>query len=315
MKRVIWLFVAFFAAATAAAQTPSIVTEVRAALAANDFTKGEQLIAAYRSAQGVTPAMLEASSWMGRAALAAREYDRADAYARETHQAALSLLRTRGLDDEPRLPIALGAAIEVQGQVAAARGDRSLGVNFLRQELNRYADTSIHKRIQKNINLLSLQGEMAPPLDRSEALGADVPALSDLKGRVVILFFWAHWCPDCKAQGPILAELLDKYGSQGLSIVAPTQRFGYVARGEDATPADERRYIEQIRDAHYGFLKNRPVPLAEANHKRYGVSSTPTLVLVDRQGRIAHYNPGQMTKDALEPRVRDLLNAGKAASQ
>ena len=124
-----------------------------------------------------------------------------------------------------------------------------------------------------------------------------------------MLFFWAHWCGDCKQQGPILAELLDQYGSQGLTIVAPTQRFGYVAGGAPAGAADETRYIEAVRDASYGFLKNRPVPLSEANHKTYGVSSTPTLVLVDRQGRIALYNPGRMAKEALEAQVRQLLAA------
>jgi thioredoxin-related protein len=82
-----------------------------------------------------------------------------------------------------------------------------------------------------------------------------------------------------------------------------------VARGAQADAADETRYIEAVRDASYGFLKNHPVPLSEANHKLYGVSSTPTLVLVDRQGRIALYNPGQMTKEALERHIRPLLAA------
>jgi thiol-disulfide isomerase/thioredoxin len=213
------------------------------------------------------------------------------------------------MDDEPRLPIALGASIEVQAQVAAARGDRSIAVNFLRQELKAHAATSLYKRIQKNINLLSLHGEPAPALDRSESLAGPSPSLDQLKGRVVMLFFWAHWCGDCKQQGPILAQLLDQYGSQGLTIVAPTQRFGYVARGAAADPADETRYIEAVRDTSYGFLKNRPVPLSEANHKIYGVSSTPTLVLVDRHGRIALYNPGQMPKEALERHIRQLLAA------
>jgi thioredoxin-related protein len=82
-----------------------------------------------------------------------------------------------------------------------------------------------------------------------------------------------------------------------------------VAGGAPAGAADETRYIEAVRDASYGFLKNRPVPLSEANHKTYGVSSTPTLVLVDRQGRIALYNPGRMAKEALEAQVRQLLAA------
>jgi thiol-disulfide isomerase/thioredoxin len=298
-----------FSAVTVAGQAPAIIADVRAAIAAGDFATGEKLIATHRAAQGVTPAMLEALSWLGRGALAAKQLDKADDYAQQTRELALAALRTRKMDDEPRLPIALGASIEVQAQVAAARGDRSIAVNFLRQELKTYADTSLYKRIQKNINLLSLHGQPAPALDRSESLPGPAPALADLKGRVVMLFFWAHWCGDCKQQGPILAELLNQYGPQGLSIVAPTQRFGYVAGGVPAGAADETRYISQMRDTGYSFLKDQPVPLSEANHKTYGVSSTPTLVLVDRQGRIALYNPGRMTKQALEPLIRQLLSS------
>jgi thiol-disulfide isomerase/thioredoxin len=292
---------------TVSSQAPALIADVRRAIAANDFATGEKLIADHRAAQGVTPAMLEALSWLGRGALAAKQLDKADAYARQTRDLSLAALRTRNMDDEPRLPTALGASIEVQAQAAAARGDRSIAVNFLRQELKAYGGTSLHKRIQKNINLLSLHGQVAPALTRSESLAGPSPSLDELRGRVVMLFFWAHWCSDCKQQGPILAELLDRYGPQGLTIVAPTQRFGYVAGGAPASAADETRYIEAVRNTSYGFLKDRPVPLSELNHQRYGVSSTPTLVLVDRQGRIALYNPGSLTKEALEAHIRPLL--------
>jgi hypothetical protein len=49
------------------------------------------------------------------------------------------------------------------------------------------------------------------------------------------------------------------------------------------------------------------VPVSEANHLRFGVSSTPTLVLVDRAGIIRLYHPGKMTLEQLEPRVQQLL--------
>jgi thioredoxin-related protein len=51
-----------------------------------------------------------------------------------------------------------------------------------------------------------------------------------------------------------------------------------------------------------------PVPLAKANMERYGVSTTPTIVLLDRQGLVRLYNPGRMTEETLEPIVRRLLN-------
>jgi hypothetical protein len=71
----------------------------------------------------------------------------------------------------------------------------------------------------------------------------------------------------------------------------------------------------EILDTHYGVLQKYPVPVSEDNHKRHGVSSTPTLVIVDRAGRVALYNPGRMTKEALEPIIRKLLSSSSRASR
>ena len=99
-----------------AQQAPNLVTEVRAAMARQDFAEGERLIAAHRAAAGVTPIMMEALSWLGRGALAADQVERAEAYAQETYDLALAALKARGVDDEPRLATALGASIEVLSQ-------------------------------------------------------------------------------------------------------------------------------------------------------------------------------------------------------
>jgi thiol-disulfide isomerase/thioredoxin len=181
-------------------------------------------------------------------------------------------------------------------------------VAYLGEQLRAYGDTSIHKRIQKNLNLISLEGTEAPPLDLTEGQGVPLPTIASLKGRVVLLFFWAHWCPDCKAQGPILEQLLAKYGRQGLSILAPTQRFGYTTSAATRVgPEDEKSYIATVRRSSYPWLDAIPVPFSEANHRRYGVSSTPTLVLVDREGIVRLYRPGRMTEADLDVAIRKLL--------
>lgn len=298
-----------------AGQARSVIADVRAAIAQQDFARGENLLEGHRSAHGVTPEMLEALSWLGRGALAARQWDKAEAYAKQTYDLALSALKGRSVDQEPHLPIALGAAIEVLAHVSAERGARTEAVYFLTRELETYKDTSLSKRIQKNIHLLSLEGKAASALDLSEHLGPEPPTLDALKGQVVLLFFWAHWCPDCKIQGPILAGLVAKYGHQGLTVLAPTQRFGFVAGGRSATAAEEARYIEQVRQTYYSVLKGHPVPLSETNHQRYGVSTTPTLVLVDREGIVRLYHPGRMTEEELEPLVRRLVTRRATSSE
>jgi thiol-disulfide isomerase/thioredoxin len=309
MKRMlVALLTVVIASANVAAQTSPLVVEVRAAIKANDLAKAAGVVSAFRKAQGVTPEMLEAQSWIGRGALAAGDLNQAERVARETYELSTAMLKSRGLDQEPRLPIALGAAIEVLGQVQGQRGARTDALVFLQRELRTHQRTSIAKRIQKNINLISLEGQPAPALDLSEYLGPAPPTLASLKGKVVLLFFWAHWCSDCKQVGPVLAALADKYRSRGLVVFAPTQRFGYVAGGKEAPADEELRYIDQVRQQFYPVLSGQPVPVSEANHLRYGVSSTPTLVLVDRAGIVRLYNPGRLTMEQLEPKITPLLN-------
>jgi thiol-disulfide isomerase/thioredoxin len=285
----------------------SVIGDVRSAIAQRNFALGEAYLEKYRADKGVTPEMLEALSWLGRGALAVRQLEKAEEYAAETHKLALQQLKRRALDAERHLPIALGAAIEVQAQVMAARGHRSVAVDFLRRELASYRTTSIRTRIQKNLHLLSLKDRPAPALETQEWLGPRALPLAELKGRPVLLFFWAHWCGDCKRQAPVLARLKSKYGGKGLLLVGPTQRYGYMSRGQEATPEQELRYIDEVRHLHYRDLLDMPVPVSEENFKNYGASSTPTLVLIDRRGLVQMYHPGEMPYEELAPQVEAVV--------
>jgi thiol-disulfide isomerase/thioredoxin len=290
-------YIPFLAVFSAFAATPTVTDDVRAAIARNDFNQGDALIRAYRSANGNTPALIQAVSWMSRGELAAKNLDAAEKYSEETYRLSREALKKRPLDQEPLLPIALGAAIEVEGNVLAARGERSGAVAYLQDELKKYYATSIRARIQKNINLLTMEGKAAPRLQ-----GVVLPA-----GKPVLLFFWAHWCSDCKGEAPDLAKLKSEFEPKGLKIVAPTQKYGYVAGGETAAPDVELRYIEQVRQKFYAPIITTPAPVNEENFRRYGASTTPTLVLIDRAGVVRLYHPGTMPYDELRAAIERSL--------
>jgi len=289
-----WLPVALLglSALTAAGQ---IINDVREAIDDKNFTRAERLIQAYRAKTGIDSQMIEALSWLARAELDVKQYDAADRDASSTRKLAVAELAKRKLDDDRYLPIALGASIEVHAQVLAARGERAEALAFLRRELAAYRSTSMASRIQKNINLLTLEGKPAPPLEMTEWLGARPVPLAHLKGHPVLLFFWAHWCGDCKADVPELARLLAQYRSRGLILIGPTQHYGYAAGGEEATRQQESRYIDEVRRQYYSPLGDMSVPVSEANFKNYGASTTPTLVLIDRSGIVRLYHPGAMS--------------------
>jgi thiol-disulfide isomerase/thioredoxin len=191
--------------------------------------------------------------------------------------------------------------------VLAARGARSDAVTFLNEQLALFGTTSISERLHKNLNLLSLEGKPAPVLDEADWLGRKPPALAALRGHPVLLFFWAHWCVDCKAEVPVLAEIERIYGPKGLVLIAPTRYYGYVAQGQEAPPAVEKKYIEAVHREYYAALGDTPAPLSNGNFLKYGASTTPTLVLIDGAGIVRLYHPGNLTGPELAARIQAVM--------
>ncbi len=165
-------------------------------------------------------------------------------------------------------------------------------------------------RIHKNINLLSLEGKPAPALHETQYLGPKPQPLTALKGKPVILFFWSHWCVDCKAEAPVLGRLKKEYGDR-LVVVGPTQLYGYAAEGRSASPQEELAFIDYVRQKYLAVLGDMPVPIAAENFKVYGASTSPTLVLVGADGRVKLYHPGRMTYDELKAQLEPLVTANR----
>ncbi len=281
----------------AASASATVVPDVRRAIAADDFATAERLVRENQRVEGTNPDNTLAQSWLGRGALAAKRYDAAEKYAVEAKRQALLQLRKRKLDAEPNLPLALGAAIEVQSQVTAARGERDQAVQYLRGEIATYRGTSIIARLRKNENLLSLEGKRLPRLE-------GVPA-SALTGKPVLLFFWAHWCSDCKSMSDDLVRLKAEFPN--LAIVAPTQTYGYAEAGREVGQAEETAYIGKIWKEFYPGSAGVPTPVSKLNFDNFGSSTTPTLVLTDKAGVVKLYHPGKMPYDELAKLVRTVV--------
>lgn len=276
-----------------------IVERVKASFASGSDGPAIEALRAYRAANGVTPEFLEAYSWLARVELRSRNFEPAEKFAQDIYAASVEQLKSRPMDREPHLPIALGAAIEIQGELMIAQGRRSEAVSYLQAQLKAFANTSIITRIRKNLLLADLTGKPALPLEN-----VALP-----KGKPALIFFWAHWCADCKAEIPVLSQIMSEFGPQGLVLLAPTQKYGYVARGQDAGPAEETSYIEQVRRAYYGGVIKETAPISEANFVRYGVSTTPTLVLVDAAGIVRTYHPDKMTYAELRTAVQGVMSS------
>ena len=279
-----------------------------------NFPVAEKELAQAKAIHGATPEYLEALSWVGRGQLALKNYGAAEKNAADVRKLCLAQLAHRKLDADKNLPIALGAAIEVASQSLAGEGNRDQAVVFLQDEVKRWHGTSIVPRIQKNLNLLTLEGKSAPALASGNMIGSNLNgshrapvSLASLHGHPVLLFFWAHWCGDCKIEIASVRKLNEAYSGKGLRVVAPTKHYGYVAGGEDARPDVETKYIGEVWTKYYSRIGTADVPLSEANFQTYGVSTTPTLVLIDKHGIVRLYQPGKISYEELAARVEKLL--------
>ncbi|MDH4234555.1 MAG: TlpA family protein disulfide reductase [Gallionella sp.] len=127
-------------------------------------------------------------------------------------------------------------------------------------------------------------------------------SLSEHKGKVVYLDFWASWCSPCRASFKWLNEAQERYGSQGLVIIAVN--------------------VDQDKEAARQFLKENPANFKIGFDpeggvaKSYQVRGMPSSYLIDRDGRLQSSHIGYRLKDksALEEEVRKLVSEAKLAA-
>ena len=153
---------------------------------------------------------------------------------------------------------------------------------------------------------LKLLGEAAPELVVDKWIDQTPVRLADLRGRVVLLDFWATWCGPCLAAFPKLKSWHEKYGDKGLVILGLTQYFGE-AEGRPMTPAQELDFLRKFKKEHvlpYGFaVSDKP-----DNNQNYSVASLPTAVLIDRRGQIRLIETGGSSSEEIAAAIEKLIN-------
>ncbi|MES9814295.1 MAG: TlpA family protein disulfide reductase [Candidatus Thiodiazotropha sp.] len=138
------------------------------------------------------------------------------------------------------------------------------------------------------------QQTMAPDFTLKSREGVNIK-LSELRGQVVMVNFWASWCGPCRQEMPLLQQLFDRYQSLGFSLLG-------VNVDEDRAAADK-----MLRDVPVSF----PILYDDRSKvsKQYQVKAMPSTFMVDRDGRIRYlhkgYKPGY--EEEYQQQIRQLL--------
>jgi thiol-disulfide isomerase/thioredoxin len=141
------------------------------------------------------------------------------------------------------------------------------------------------------------KGKEAPAFNLPVMYNGDAGSrldLADLKGKPVLLDFWATWCGPCAMQTPVLDRLSRRYRDRGLTVV------GVNVLDDDHAAA--RRYAEQKGLSYPILLDDSGI-----TQRQYGVNRLPSLVIIDKEGRIVHRTNGFVDEASLERLLRDVL--------
>jgi peroxiredoxin len=138
-------------------------------------------------------------------------------------------------------------------------------------------------------------GTAAPAFSLPDLDGRNV-SLADFSGKVVVVNFWATWCPPCRAEVPDFVRLQSKYRARGLAFVG----ISMDAEGARAV----RPFVEDNNVNYTMLLGNDDVTKAYG-----GIVGIPTSFLVDRKGRIVHRFDGYTDPKVWDQTLREVLAA------
>jgi thiol-disulfide isomerase/thioredoxin len=167
----------------------------------------------------------------------------------------------------------------------------------------------IQKQMATVIQGLEIIGKPAPEWNIDKWVNGDDQRLSELRGRVVLIDFWATWCGPCIAAFPYLKELQNKFKNRGLVIVGLTKYYGQYKNMRNLGKEEEVKKIEE------DFVKEHaltwPLGIAEGDKlfQDYGVTGLPTVFVIDKKGvvRLKIIGHNEDNKSKLENMISLLL--------
>lgn len=169
----------------------------------------------------------------------------------------------------------------------------------------------IEKNIfQSRLTQIELIGTPAPDIRADVWINSTPLFLKNLRGKHVILDFWAPWCQPCREAIPVLVEAAERYRNHDLIVIGFTKLYGmYADELESKNPIEKAEEIEMIKR----FVKRHNLRYSIAisqegeAHQQYHVSGIPSMVFINPEGLITHIHLGQSQPETLGRRIKKFL--------
>jgi thiol-disulfide isomerase/thioredoxin len=205
-------------------------------------------------------------------------------------------------------------AVDEKFRFLAETGRKSLALEFYQNSLlqvskdfpDKNLQDDVVRRLKRREKHYQIYGETAPELvNVANWFPNSAKTLADLRGKVVLMDFWATWCGPCYKAFPLLSDWHRKYEKDGLVVLGLTRFYG-MADGVKADEAAEIEFLQRFKtkeDLPYDFVVSRDVE----NQINYGALSLPTTVLIDRKGVVRYIETGAGKETNLQKTLERLL--------
>jgi thiol-disulfide isomerase/thioredoxin len=181
---------------------------------------------------------------------------------------------------------------------------------ILQEALTTFTGDKDAKSLKSALKQLEFIGRPAPAIAAEHWLNGGPLRLDSLKGKVVIIDFWAPWCPPCRKVIPTLAKDFNELRDRGLVVIGFTKLYGSY---RDDVQNKGKVDADAERDLIRGFVERNglkyPIAISDQgeNFNDYGVSGIPTMVFIDKAGNIYDVKVGSGDEAAITAKIRKLL--------
>ena len=203
-----------------------------------------------------------------------------------------------------------GHIYENLAAIEKEKGNLEKAIEILEKAVGQIKSPQVKKTLESSLKQMKMLNKPAPEINAEHWINSEALTLSDLKGKAVIIDFWATWCIPCLKVIPSLIKSYNKHKDKGLVVIGFTRTYGSYSddiQSKGKVSADEeRRLIKEFIERH---KITYPIAIADRGtiFDAYNISFIPTMILIDKNGNIHDIELGAGDERKLEAKINDLL--------
>lgn len=225
-------------------------------------------------------------------------------------QAAYAMKFIKEAGDDPELAPIKGYMYQKIAEIEKQKGNLKKAIEIMEKAAAGVKDNRLKGRLENTLKQYKLIGKPAPEIKSGRWFNSEPLTLAELKGKVVIIDFWATWCGPCRYVIPTLVEAYNEFKDKGLVIIGFTRvQGGYSDETDKKGKVSLEEEVKLTKEFVKRWKMNYPVAMADDRETfdAYSVRGIPTMAVIDRDGNIHELEVGAGDLKELKERIKSFL--------